>query len=36
VFYRLRRWYTEKGLSRFRSWTGEPRPAVHVVERRPG
>jgi len=36
VFYRLRRWYTEKGLSRFRSWTGEPVPAVQVVERRPG
>jgi hypothetical protein len=36
VFYRLRRWYTEKGLSRFRSWTGEPTPAVQVVERRPG
>jgi glycosyltransferase involved in cell wall biosynthesis len=36
VFYRLRRWYTEKGLSRFRSWTGEPTPAVPVVERRPG
>jgi glycosyltransferase involved in cell wall biosynthesis len=36
VFYRLRRWYTEKGLSRFRSWTGEPAPAVQVIERRPG
>jgi glycosyltransferase involved in cell wall biosynthesis len=36
VFYRLRRWYTEKKLSRFRSWTGEPKPAVQVVERRPG
>jgi hypothetical protein len=36
VFYRLRRWYAEKGLSRFRSWTGEPTPAVQVVERRPG
>jgi glycosyltransferase involved in cell wall biosynthesis len=36
VFYRLRRWYTEKRLSRFRSWTGEPVPAVQVVERRPG
>jgi glycosyltransferase involved in cell wall biosynthesis len=36
VFYRLRRWYTEKGLSRFRSWTGEPAPAVRVIERRPG
>ncbi len=35
VFYRLRRWYTEKGLSRFRGWTGEPAPAVHVIERRP-
>ncbi len=36
VFYRLRRWYTAKGLSRFRSWTGEPAPAVQLVERRPG
>ena len=36
VFYRLRRWYTGKGLSRFRRWTGEPKPAVQVVERRPG
>lgn len=35
VFYRLRRWYTEKGLSRFRSWTGKPTPAVQLVERRP-
>ena len=36
VFYRLRRWYTDKGLSRFRSWTGEPEPAVQIIERRPG
>jgi glycosyltransferase involved in cell wall biosynthesis len=36
LFYRLRRWYSEKGLSRFRSWTGEPTPVVQVVERRPG
>ena len=36
VFYRLRRWYTEKGLSRFRGWTGEPTRAVQLVERRPG
>jgi len=36
VFYRLRRWYSEKGISRFRSWTGEPTPAVQMVERRPG
>ena len=36
VFYRLRRWYADKGLSRFRSWTGEPTPAVRLVERRPG
>jgi glycosyltransferase involved in cell wall biosynthesis len=34
VFYRLRRWYADKGLSRFRSWTGEPAPAVQVIERR--
>jgi glycosyltransferase involved in cell wall biosynthesis len=36
VFYRFRRWYAEKGLSRLRGWTGEPVPAVQVVERRPG
>jgi glycosyltransferase involved in cell wall biosynthesis len=36
LFYRLRRWYTEKGMSRFRSWTGEPTRAVQLVERRPG
>ena len=36
VFYRLRRWYTDKGLSRLRSWTGEPTRTVQVVERRPG
>jgi len=36
VFYRLRRWYTEKGLSRLRGWTGEPVPVVQIVERRPG
>lgn len=35
LFYRLRRWYAEKGLSRFRSWTGEPASAVTLVERRP-
>jgi glycosyltransferase involved in cell wall biosynthesis len=36
IFYRMRRWYTEKGLYRLRSWTGEPVPAVQIVERRPG
>ncbi len=36
LFYRLRRWYTDKGLSRFRGWTGEPTRAVQMVERRPG
>jgi glycosyltransferase involved in cell wall biosynthesis len=36
LFYRLRRWYSEKGLSRFRSWTGEPSRAVQLTERRPG
>jgi glycosyltransferase involved in cell wall biosynthesis len=36
VFYRLRRWYAEKKLSRFRSWTGEPAPIVPVIERRHG
>jgi len=36
VFYRLRRWYSDKGLSRLRSWTGEPTRAVQLFERRPG
>jgi glycosyltransferase involved in cell wall biosynthesis len=36
LFYRLRRWYTDKGLSRLRGWTGEPVRAVEVIERRPG
>lgn len=36
VFYRLRRWYADKGLSRYRSWTGKPVPRVQVIERRPG
>jgi glycosyltransferase involved in cell wall biosynthesis len=36
VFYRLRRWYSEKELFRYRSWTGEPAPPVELVERRPG
>jgi glycosyltransferase involved in cell wall biosynthesis len=36
VFYRLRRWYSEKGLSKLRGWTGEPVPVVDIVERRPG
>ena len=36
VFYRIRRWYAMKGLSRLRGWTGEPAPAVQIVERRPG
>jgi len=35
VFYRLRRWYSEKGLSRLRSWTGTPVPVVNLIERRP-
>jgi glycosyltransferase involved in cell wall biosynthesis len=35
VFYRLRRWYAERGLSKLRSWTGSPVPAVQIVERRP-
>ncbi|HET6145809.1 MAG TPA: glycosyltransferase family 2 protein [Candidatus Acidoferrales bacterium] len=34
VFYQLRRWYTNKGLSRFRSWTGEPERVVNIIERR--
>jgi glycosyltransferase involved in cell wall biosynthesis len=35
LFYRLRRWYAEKGLSRLRSWTGNPVPVVQMIERRP-
>ena len=35
LFYRLRRWYSEKGLSRLRSWTGSPVPALQIDERRP-
>ncbi len=35
LFYRLRRWYSEKGLSRLRSWTGNPVPIVQMIERRP-
>jgi len=35
LFYRLRRWYAEKGLSRFRKWTGEPVRVVEMIERRP-
>ena len=35
LFYRLRRWYAEKGLSRLRGWTGTPVPVVQLVEHRP-
>jgi glycosyltransferase involved in cell wall biosynthesis len=35
LFYRLRRWYSEKGLSRLRSWTGNPVPVVQIIEHRP-
>jgi len=35
LFYRLRRWYSEKGLSRLRGWTGNPVPVVQMIERRP-
>ena len=35
LFYRLRRWYSEKGLSRLRGWTGNPVPIVQMIERRP-
>jgi glycosyltransferase involved in cell wall biosynthesis len=35
IFYRLRRWYAERGLSRLRGWTGSPVPALQIVERRP-
>jgi glycosyltransferase involved in cell wall biosynthesis len=34
-FYRLRRWYSEKWLSRLRSWTGNPAATVQMIERRP-
>jgi glycosyltransferase involved in cell wall biosynthesis len=35
LFYRLRRWYAEKGVSRLRRWTGDPVPVVQMVEQRP-
>jgi glycosyltransferase involved in cell wall biosynthesis len=35
MFYRLRRWYSQKGLSRLRGWTGRPVPVVQIIERRP-
>jgi len=35
LFYRLRRWYSEKGLHRLRGWTGNPVPVVQMIERRP-
>jgi glycosyltransferase involved in cell wall biosynthesis len=35
LFYRVRRWYSEKGLSRLRGWTGNPVPVVQMIERRP-
>ena len=35
LFYRFRRWYSDKGLSRLRSWTGTPVPIVNMIERRP-
>ncbi len=35
LFYRLRRWYSEKGLYRLRGWTGNPVPVIQMVERRP-
>jgi hypothetical protein len=35
LFYRLRRWYSEKGLHRLRGWTGNPVPVIQMVERRP-
>lgn len=36
VFYKLRRWYSEKGLSKYRVWTGNPVPVVKLIEQRPG
>jgi len=35
IFYRLRHWYAEKGLAKLRSWTGNPVPAIRLVDRRP-
>jgi glycosyltransferase involved in cell wall biosynthesis len=35
LFYRGRRWYAKKGLSRLRSWTGKPVPVVPMIEHRP-
>jgi hypothetical protein len=35
VFYRLRRWYSERGLSKLRGWTGNPVSVLQIVERRP-
>jgi glycosyltransferase involved in cell wall biosynthesis len=35
LFYRLRRWYAEKGLSKLRHWTGDPVPVVPMIEHRP-
>jgi len=36
AFYRLRQWYTAKGLCRLRGWAGEPVSAIPVIEQRPG
>ncbi len=35
VFYRLRRWYAERGLSKLRAWTGNPIPVLQMTQRRP-
>jgi glycosyltransferase involved in cell wall biosynthesis len=35
VFYRLRRWYAEKGMAKLRAWTGNPVPVLQITERRP-
>ncbi|MBI3669977.1 MAG: glycosyltransferase [Acidobacteria bacterium] len=35
TFYRLRQWYTAKGLRRLRGWAGEPASAIPVIEQRP-
>jgi glycosyltransferase involved in cell wall biosynthesis len=35
LFYRVRRWYAEKGLSRIHRWTGSSIPVVDLIDRRP-
>jgi hypothetical protein len=35
VFYRLRRWYAERGLAKLRAWTGNPIPVLQMTQRKP-